>query len=347
MKNLVLLVSILVSFAVSAADQPALMVVIENVLELEVGEPVVFNGVIRSRSDISLPVTVDGELLWVLEEGERIARGGVIAKVDDRQLRLRREEQQLLSDRAKINIDYLQGEVDRLTQLQEANLAAKTLLAEITSRRDFARNDYLVSLSRLAQLDETLSRTEVVSPVDAVVVERLLQGGEFARRGESIVRILDPSALEVQIAIPVSYLNRLDTRVPVNISVGELQFDSHMRSVIQVGDPRSQTFDILVDVATGFSDMMVAGQFADAMVSISEQRKSLFVPRDAVVLRTEGNYVYRIGADNVAKRVSVTIGEGQGSLVSVSGDLREGDQVAVRGVERLTDGQAVVASRST
>ena len=89
--------------------------------------------------------------------------------------------------------------------------------------------------------------------------------------------------------------------------------------------------------------MIIAGQFADAMVSISAKRKSLFVPRDAVVLRTEGNYVFRIDTGNVAKRVSVTLGEGQGSLVSVSGDLNEGDEVAVRGVERLTDGQAVLA----
>jgi RND family efflux transporter MFP subunit len=308
---------------------------------------VVFNGEIRSRNDILLPATVEGELLWVLEEGQKVAKGGVIAKVDDVQLKLRREEQLLLSLRAKINIDYLQGEVDRLMQLQKANLAARTQLAEIVSRRDFAKNDYLVSLSRLSQLDETLSRTEIVSPVDAVVVERLRQGGEFARRGESVVRVLNPSSLEVQIAIPVAYLNRIDPSVPIGISIGDIQFSAPLRASVHAGDLRSQTFEILVDVPLNFSDLIVSGQFADATVSISERRKSLFVPRDAVVLRTEGNYVFRIGSDNVAEKVKVTIGEGQGALVSVSGDLREGDLVAVRGVERLTDGHPVIADRNT
>ena len=89
---------------------------------------------------------------------------------------------------------------------------------------------------------------------------------------------------------------------------------------------------------------MVSGQFADATIVVSEQRMSLFVPRDAVVLRSEGNFVFRIEEGKTAKRIDVVLGDGQGPLVSVSGDLKEGDQVAVRGVEGLADGQAVAAT---
>ncbi len=331
-------------FALLADDQPPMVVIVEPVRELVVGESVVFNGVVRSRSDIALPATVDGELLWVLDEGELIARGGVVAKVDDRQLKLQREEQQLLSDRADINKAYLQGEVDRLSQLQEANLAAKTQLAEMVSRRDFAANDHEVALSRLAQLDEILSRTEIVSPVDAMVVERLRQSGEFARRGETVVRIVDPAKLEVQVSVPVAYLNRIDTDRLVNIKIREVQFEARISAVIQAGDQSSQTFDVLLAVPDDVAGLMVSGQFADATIVVSEQRMSLFVPRDAVVLRSEGNFVFRIEEGKTAKRIDVVLGDGQGPLVSVSGDLKEGDQVAVRGVEGLADGQAVAAT---
>ncbi|MFT7688153.1 MAG: RND family efflux transporter MFP subunit, partial [Candidatus Azotimanducaceae bacterium] len=236
----------------------------------------------------------------------------------------------------------LRGEVSRLLLLQQANLAAKTMVAELVSRRDLAENDYRVSLSRIEQIDESLSRTKIVSPVDAVIVERLRQGGEFAQRGQSVVRVLDPTSLEIQITVPVSYLNRINKSQNIRVQIQDLSFETILRSTVQVGNRLSQTFQLLANVPKEIAFQIVAGQFAEAIVSISEDRRSLFVPRDAVVLRSEGSYVFIISDDNKAKRIGVTLGEGQGALVSVQGELQNGDRVAVRGVERLTDGADVI-----
>ncbi len=324
------------------AGLPATTVVLKSVTEMDVGVPTTFNAFVRSQNDIALPATVDGELLWVLPEGQIVRKGDVIARVDDRQLLLQRDEQDLLARRAQINVQYLEGEVERLTLLQQANLAAKTQLAELVSRRDLAKNDYLVARSRVAQLEETLARTQILAPVDAVVIEQIIEGGEFARRGESVVRLVNPARLEVEVLVPVAYLNRLDQSRPITVRVADINFQTSLRSVIQVSDRQSQTFGLLLDVPDEVSSQIIAGQFADVTIAISDQRRSLFVPRDAVVLRSEGNFVFRIGDDNVATRVDVVLGDGQGDMVSVLGDLHKGDRVAVRGVERLQDGQSVL-----
>jgi RND family efflux transporter MFP subunit len=342
--NRLLIVFVLMIALPAAAQSTA--VVVMPVKELAVGEPVVVNGVIRSRHDILLPATVDGRLKWVLEEGSRVRKGSVVAKVDDAQLTLRLREQELLADRARINVSYLQGEVDRLSRLQESNLASKTQLAEIVSRRDLAANDLSVAQARIAELEESLSRTEIIAPEDAVVVERIRQGGEYARSGESVLRVVNPHALEVLISIPVTWVNHVDAGQPVSVSVGDAKFESSVRSVIHASDPASQTFDALAEVPLEAARSMIAGQFAEVEMPLSRGKRSLFVPRDAIVLRSDGNYVYRIDEGNVAKRVVVTLGEGQGDLVAVSGDLSAGDSVAVRGVERLQDGQTVTPANS-
>lgn len=336
--------SIALSFAASALaqQQPPSSVVLEPVRELSVGQPTVFNAFVRSRNDVLLPATVDGELTSVMPEGSKVKKGEVIARVDDRNLRLRLQEQQLLADRAEINVNYLDGEVKRLSQLQEANLAAKTQLAELVSRRDLAKNDWQVAKSRIAQLEENLDRTLIVAPTDAVVVDRMIEAGEFARRGDSVVRIVNPNSLEVEILVPIAYLNRLDLSQPIGIKVADVEFAAAVQSLIQVSDRQSQTFGLLVDVPVDAATRIAAGQFADATVAVSEQRRSLFVPRDAVVLRSEGNFVYKVNEENVAQKVDVIVGSGQGNLVSISGELEEGDRVAVRGVESLRDGQSVL-----
>ena len=67
----------------------------------------------------------------------------------------------------------------------------------------------------------------------------------------------------------------------------------------------------------------------------------LTVPRDALVLRPEGQSVFVIDANNVAQQISVTVGVGQGERIEVRGDVSPGDKVVIRGNERLQPGQTV------
>lgn len=325
----------------ATTQQPPPAVVVSTVEELAVGEPVTLSGVIRSGNDILLPASIDGELLWVLPEGSVLEQGGIVAKIDDERLQLQRTEQQLLIARAKINVAYLGGEVDRLSRLEAANLASRTQLAEIVSRRDLAANDLAVAESRLSQLDDAIRRTSIISPVDAMVVERIREGGEFSRQGEAVVRLVNPGALEVLIRIPVVYLGRVGTHHPIMVRVNDIEFETTIHALIQAGDQDSQTFGGVAEVPASLTQSIVSGQFAQVRVPVSADRRSLFVPRDAVVLRSDGSYVYRIDENNIAQRVVVTLGVGQGELVSVTGELSAGDNVAVRGVERLADGQEV------
>ncbi len=322
-----------------AAD--AASVVIGTVEEIVIGQVLEVTGTVQSRNDVLLAATVEGELKWVLEPGSAIEAATVVAMVDDAALRLRRDEQVLLAARADINADYLAAEVRRLTQLVETNLASETQLAEIVSRRDLADNDLAIARVRIQQTDEQLRRCSIVSPVTGIVAERLKQSGEYARRGEAIARVLDIEHLEVRISVPVSYLSRLQVGSLLSVDINQAEFDGTVETIIQAGNQTSQTFEALISVPEQMSGTLLDGQFAQVAVPLNQQGKSMVVPRDAVVLRREGNYVVLVDEHNVARRVAVTLGEGRGDLVAVDGDLRVGDRVAIRGMERLNDGQAV------
>ena len=76
-------------------------------------------------------------------------------------------------------------------------------------------------------------------------------------------------------------------------------------------------------------------------VPIRARQVSLTIPRDALVLRSNGVFVFRVNSDNIAERVEVEIGDSAGDLVAVRGALQEGDRVAIRGAENLRDGAVV------
>jgi membrane fusion protein, multidrug efflux system len=72
-----------------------------------------------------------------------------------------------------------------------------------------------------------------------------------------------------------------------------------------------------------------------------EATESLVVPRDAIAVRQDGNYVMRVRSDNTAEKVAVTSVATDGDLVTIRGPVAAGDVVVVRGVERLQHGQKV------
>ena len=61
----------------------------------------------------------------------------------------------------------------------------------------------------------------------------------------------------------------------------------------------------------------------------------------AVILRREGDFVLRVDAAGKAERLAVKTGAAVDDLVEVSGDVRAGDRLIVRGGERVEPGQAV------
>ena len=82
------------------------------------------------------------------------------------------------------------------------------------------------------------------------------------------------------------------------------------------------------------------GQLVSVAVPIRSRESVLAVPRDALVLRHNGQFVFRINDDNNAEQIAVELGDSSGDLIAVSGALQEGDRVAIRGAENLRDGMA-------
>jgi multidrug efflux pump subunit AcrA (membrane-fusion protein) len=84
------------------------------------------------------------------------------------------------------------------------------------------------------------------------------------------------------------------------------------------------------------------GSAISITVPTGVERQVLTAPRDALVLRDSGIFVYVVNPKNkTARRVDVQVGEPDGERVAISGKIAAGDLIVVRGGERLRDGQPV------
>jgi RND family efflux transporter MFP subunit len=295
-------------------------------------------GTVVSRNDARLAAEVSGRLFDVAEVGTVVAMGDVVAKIEDTTITLRMGELEAQVERAMARLKYLESEESRYVKLAESNLAAAAKLEETRSDRDVSRGDLAVAKSRLAQVEDQLSRTRIRAPFSGIVVERLMMPGERVDIGRNIVRLVDQQHLEVIARAPLEYYSFVRPGQQLRLQTGSVIVEGLVRTVVAVGSENTHQFELRLDIE---SNRFPVGQTLRVSVPTSNARQALVVPRDALVLRPEGISVFVVDNEQQAQQVRVTTGIGSGDQIEVFGDLNEGDTVIIRGNERIRPGQLV------
>ncbi len=329
----------------ATAQQPAPLVSIALVETAEIAPTVAVPGTVFSRNDARLTASVGGLLTYVAEPGTRVAAGDAVAEIDTAELRLQRREQEALLSRARIQLRQIESELTRQTELRSTNVVSEFQLEQTTANRDLAVADVRIIQVRINQIDERIDRATTKAPFAGLVISRERRAGEEVAQGAPLAAMTDTETLEVRAFVPLKHLSRTHVGDQLDVFDNQMRLTGTIRALIPTGDVRSQTFEARIDLdAPG--DAANVGQLVSVAVPIRAAAESLAVPRDALVLRAAGAFVFRIGTDMVAERIPVELGDSAGTLIAVSGDLREGDQVAIRGGETLSDGSTVRMAES-
>jgi RND family efflux transporter MFP subunit len=333
------LVSATIALPASAQQaDSAVPVSVKRVEQRMIQRTLPVSGRIHSRHDVELSLTVSGELKKVAEPGSNIKKGELIAALDSQPILLRLKEMRARAQREKTNGEFLIREAERLRALKESNAASQRMLDEAENQYQLSQADIKAMQSQIQQLEDEHRRSRLVAAFDGVVAERFLKSGEYLQAGNRIVRLIDPADLEVRFDVPVAYATRIKVGDSIVFKNGEEASSARITTLLPAVDPQSQTFEVRAKLQK--DDALLAGQLVRVELGVNGHN-ALMIPRDAVVLRQNGSYVFRISAGNKAERVEVTLGEGEQDWVSVQGELQQGDSVAVRGMERLQNGQSV------
>ena len=333
-----------VLFAGSAFAQqppPPKIVQVAEVVRTEITPTVSVPGTIYSRNEVQITAGVSGQLVSVAEPGTILSKGETVASIDRSTLLLQRAEQEALLERAKINVRQLDSDLRRQRELASSNLVSEFQLEQTEANRDLAMSDANITRVRIRQIDDQIRRADTLAQFTGIVTERLRRAGEHVGPGEVLARMTDLNNMEVRAFVPLKHLRRTLVGGKISVSDGDSRHEGIIRALIPTGDVRSQTFEARIDLPEGARGTWAVGQLVSVAVPIEAGELALTIPRDALILRQSGQYVYRINGENRAERIYVDIGDSQGELIAVSGALQEGDTIAIRGAESLTEGAEV------
>ncbi len=196
--------------------------------------------------------------------------------------------------------------------------------------------------AQIKQLDADIDATTLRSRSNGQIIDLFRDKRGFARQGDVIARILDPSIFEVEVEVPVNQLAFLQDVNTVNgTTLDGYNLDLAVRVILPVQNTRTSTRIARLRLETPPAGAMLANNaVVTVQAPITSPSPAVIVPKDAVIPVPGGHIVY-LAVDERAKRQPIKLGAAVASGFIVQSGLAEGAVVVTRGNEQLSDGTTI------
>lgn len=345
----VVLTGLLISYSMGWFDSQAITnsapsgpppanVEIAKAAAMEMKPHTVLPGTVVSMRDAVIAAETSGKILSVVDIGDEVGTEDNLAVIDDTDakqvLNQRKAELQGLRSLHKYHSDYFK----RIEEYDHKLGLSAIAIAELRSNLDTAAADVARGVAALNGAQIALDRTQIKAPFAGSVVSQAIQTGEYAQTGTAIVRLVDTVNLEVSAQVPASLVQPIKKGTLIEVSGMGRSVMAPVRALVPVGDSINRTMELRISLKdTGF----LVGTPVRVTLATAQPKEVVAVPRDALILRSNSQYIFVVDEDNVAHKQDVLLGYAEGEMIEVIGDVSSNATVIIRGGERLRDGQSV------
>lgn len=284
--------------------------------------------------DAQVVARVDGELVDVLvEEGDAVAAGQLIARLDGDRLRLQMQQ-------AAAQLERASKEHDRFQRLHKKGLVSASAVEGLEFDVAALRATY-----ELKRLD--YEYTHIRAPITGVVSLRAVKLGQQLNVNDLIFTISDTQKLVANLTIPQAEMFKFAVGNVTELQVDSLRGEVFTATIARISptiNTETGTFRATVYVDNSAAKL-APGMFARFDVAYEEHAEALIVPASAIVREDGQSTVFIVEQGTVVSRVIET-GIESGQSVEVVEGLQGNEQVIV-GLSNLRNGSKVVVNTVT
>ena len=339
-----------------AEHAPAVPVQVAAVTKIAAPLTIQANGSVEPLQTVAIQAQVGGTLDAVtFNEGDDVQAGQTLFRIDPRpfEAALRQSEATLARDEAQAQ--NAQRDAERYKALVEKDYVTKSQADQAVSGAAAAQATVLADRAAVDNAKLNLNYTTIRAPLSGRTGRLLVRQGNLVKpNADPLVVINQLRPILVRFTVPqhdFPALQRRNARGPVPVRV--VTADS--ARVAEVGT--LAFLDNAVDSLTGtvtakarFENQMNAlwpGEYVHVDVELDVQPNALAIPTSALLAGQQGDYVFVVGADKLAKVRPVSVGRPVGDLTTIDKGLAAGEQVVVDGQSRLTPNAKVDAKPTT
>lgn len=286
-------------------------------------------GSLRSNESIIIRPEIAGRISEILfQEGQKVARGQVLVRLDDSTFRAQLEQ-------ARANLALSEANSDRARKLYSQGAGTERARDEAEARLRVDRA--AIELTR-AQMEKTV----LFAPFDGIVGLRKVSVGAYVAAGQDIANLENIDPVKVDFRVPEVFLAAVRVGQPLSITADAFPGRSFEGTVYAIDPLIDEAGRSIVIRATVPNPRLVLrpGLFVRVALIIAEVQNAVMVPEDAIVPRGQDAVVYRVVGDTF-EPVTVKLGIRRGGKVEVTQGLGPEDTVITAGHMKLRPGAKI------
>lgn len=269
--------------------------------------------------------------------GNYYPKGSVIAEIDQRDFRLRKE-------RTEAVYTQMRAEFDRIQKLYEKNNIS-------ASQYEKTRADYTMAKTAFDMASNELEDSRLIAPFNGYVGEVYIEKFQDVKASQPVLSLIDIDKLRIEVYVTQEVASTVRPRDSV-----EVLFDMYPDKIykapvteISKGTTRNNLSYLLTALLPNPERKLLAGMSGKVLIrsSVSDKTTGVVIPQYALCHRpSEGDFVWVINESTSQARIQkVTTGcllpDGK---VLITDGLSGNETLATSGLRFLSDGMKVTLS---
>ncbi|MEQ8952509.1 MAG: efflux RND transporter periplasmic adaptor subunit [Gammaproteobacteria bacterium] len=339
------------------------------------------SGFLAHEEEVMLSSEVIGKVSQLyVEEGDWVERGQMVLQVDDKNFLASLEQAEasvrlntIDIERQEVRIENLRRQFQRSSSLHERKMIGDDEFENIRNQLDLAEIDLKSSRERLAQVraqldqvNDQLSKTKIMSPIDGVITSLDIKVGETAIAsstnipGSSLMTIANPESIYTEVLVDEADVANIEVGQEAEI-VAIAYPDTPMRGVVRfiantakvAPGRQGLSFTVKIEIVDDNGVILRPGMSCRAEIFTRQDQSVAAVPIEAVVFEEDrselrSEYYIFVNDAGVARKTRIEVGLSDDSYQEITSGIDDGIEIVVgpnQELRHLLDGDRLDTTR--
>ena len=302
-----------------------------------------FVGVVRARYETDLGFRVGGKMVArLVNMGDRVHAGDVIARLDPEDLRLQVESAEAELAAATTNLNQISADFERYETLKARGYASIADFDRKTAAKGEAESRLARAKRSLDLARNQLDYAELKAGADGVITATLAEPGQVVSLGQPAVKLAHRGEKEAVVALPENWLTKArEATASVTLwSDKGHRYSARLRELSPQADQATRTYAARFTILDP-DDSVALGMTATVTLKPADDAMVAKLPLSAVLSRGSGASVYVVNQAGELILRPVTVASFNEDDALITGGVSAGEKVVTLGVQKLEPGLKV------
>jgi RND family efflux transporter MFP subunit len=219
-----------------------------------------------------------------------------------------------------------------------------TRLQDLFTRGVAARKEVEDASKEVSAAQQLAARTTVTATFNGVIAKRTHNPGDLVAAGDAVLRVVDPTRLQVDASVPIPDLARIVIGASARLLMGEDHPPVPMKVASRPAAVEPGTAAAPVRLSFLAASNLAVGTPVQAEIDAEEHANVVLIPVEAIVREAEETAAF-VMIGGKAQRRAVVVGITDKDHAEIKSGIKAGEQVISSGQAGLPDGATVTTEK--